>query len=75
MVVANNEIDETKNAGKSDDFYGHGDAAVQRGAHLPMEHIQGFTRSHWMPPSGECLRRIASTAAPWSTNSNKTHKH
>jgi hypothetical protein len=29
----------------------------------PMEHIQGFTRSHWMPPSGECLRRIAPTAA------------
>jgi hypothetical protein len=28
-----------------------------------MEHIQGFTQSHWMPPSGECLRRIAQTAA------------
>jgi hypothetical protein len=28
-----------------------------------MEHIQGFTRSHWMPPLGECLRRIAPTAA------------
>ncbi len=45
------------------DFDGHGDAAVQRGAHRPMEHIQGFTRSHWMPPSGECLRRIAPMAA------------
>jgi hypothetical protein len=28
-----------------------------------MEHIQGFTRSHWMPPSGECSHRIATTAA------------
>jgi len=28
----------------------------------PMEHIPGFTRSHWMPPSGECLRRIAPAA-------------
>jgi hypothetical protein len=27
-----------------------------------MERIQGFTISHWMPPSGECLRRIAPTA-------------
>jgi hypothetical protein len=27
-----------------------------------MEHIQGFTRSHWMPPSGESLRRITPTA-------------
>jgi hypothetical protein len=27
-----------------------------------VEHIQGFTRSHWMPPSVECLRRIAPAA-------------
>ena len=46
-----------------DDFDGHGDAAVRREAHRPMEHIQGFTRSPWMPPSGECLRRIAPVAA------------
>ena len=46
-----------------DDFGGHGDAAVRCGAHRPMEHIQGFTRSHCMPPSGECLRHIAPTAA------------
>jgi hypothetical protein len=46
-----------------DNFDGHGDAAVQRWAHRPMEHIQGFTQSHWMPPSGECLRCIAPTAA------------
>jgi len=40
----------------------HADAAVRRGAHRPIEHIQ-FTRSHWMPPLVECLRRIAPTAA------------
>jgi hypothetical protein len=45
------------------DFYCHADAAVRRGAHRPMEHIRGFTRSHWMQPSGECLRRIALAAA------------
>jgi hypothetical protein len=29
-----------------------------------MDHIiQGFTRSHWMPPSGKCLRRIAPAVA------------
>jgi hypothetical protein len=28
-----------------------------------MEHIQGFTRSHWMPPSVECLCRITLAAA------------
>jgi len=47
----------------NNDFDGHGDAVVRRGAHRPMEHTQGFTRSHWMPPSGECLRYIAPKAA------------
>jgi hypothetical protein len=28
-----------------------------------MKHIQGFTLSHWIPPLGECLRRIAPAAA------------
>jgi len=28
-----------------------------------MEHIPGITRSHWMPPSGECLSHIAPAAA------------
>jgi hypothetical protein len=40
-----------------------GNAAVRRGAYRPLEHIQGFTRGHWMPPSVECLRRIAPAAA------------
>ena len=41
----------------------HADAVVRRGPDRPMEHIQSFTRSHWMPPSGECLHRIAAAAA------------
>jgi hypothetical protein len=45
------------------DFDCHAHAAVQRGAHRPMEHIQGFTGSHWMPPLGKCLCHIASAAA------------
>ena len=57
IVVANNEIDATK---KSND---HADAAVRCGSHCPMKHNQGFTRSQWMPPSGECLHRIAKAAA------------
>jgi hypothetical protein len=28
-----------------------------------MKHNQDFTRSQWMPPSGECLHRIAAAAA------------
>jgi hypothetical protein len=45
------------------DFDCHADAAVRRGARRPIEHIQGFTRSHWMPPLGECLRPIVPAAA------------
>jgi len=56
MVVGNNESTTTKKADESL-------AAVRREAHRPMEHIQGFTRSHWMTPSGECLHRIAPAAA------------
>ena len=56
-------IDSNKKCRQIDgDFDGHGDAAVRRGTHRPIEHIQGFIRSHWMPPSGECLRRIAPVA-------------
>jgi hypothetical protein len=41
----------------------HGDAVVRRGAHCLMDHIRGFTQSHWMQPLGECLCRIAPVAA------------
>ena len=45
------------------DFDCHADAAVRRRAHCPMEHIQGFTQNHWMPPLVKCLRRIAPAVA------------
>jgi hypothetical protein len=63
MVVGNNESTTTTNAGNSGNFDCHADAAVRRRAHRPMEHLQGFTRSHWMQPLGECMRRIAPAAA------------
>jgi hypothetical protein len=42
-----------------------------------MEHIQGFTGSHWMPPSVDCLRRIAPAAAmvnKFEYNTQNTNK-
>jgi hypothetical protein len=51
MVVGNNGINDNKKCReRAGDFDHHVDAAVQCGAHCPMEHILGFTRSHWMPP-------------------------
>jgi hypothetical protein len=38
-----------------------------------MEHILGFARSHWMLPSGECLRRITSAAAMINKYIENTH--
>ena len=43
------------------DFDCHANAAVQCGAHRPIEHIPA--RSHWMSPSGEYSHRIAAAAA------------
>jgi hypothetical protein len=36
-------------------FDGRDDAPVQCRIHCPIEGVQGFTRSHWMPPSGKYL--------------------
>jgi len=60
-----------------DNFDCHGNAAVQRGAHCPMEHIRGFTRSDWMPLSVECLCCITLTAAmvkEFESNTQNTNK-
>jgi hypothetical protein len=63
-VVGDNRIDDYKeNREITGCFYDHGDVEVRCRAHRPMEHTPGFTRSHWMPPSGKCLHCIAPAAA------------
>ncbi len=63
-VVGDNGINDNKKCRESaGDFDHHVDAAVRCGAHHPMEHILGFTRSHWMQSLGKCLRCIAPAAA------------
>jgi hypothetical protein len=63
-VVGDNGIDDDEKCRESaGDFDHHANAAVRCRAHHLMEHILGFTRSHWMPPLGKCLRRIAPAAA------------
>ncbi len=59
------------------DFDCHADVVVRCRAHCVMEHIQGFTGSHWMPPSVDCLRRIAPAAAmvnKFEYNTQNTNK-
>jgi hypothetical protein len=43
-------------------FDGHGGAPGQYRWHRPMRHVQGYLRSHWMPPSSNYLLRIALAA-------------
>jgi hypothetical protein len=78
MVVGDNGIYDNKKCRKSaGDFDHHADVAVQCGAHHPMEHILGLTRSHWMPPLDKCLRLIVPAAAMVDTyieNTQKTNK-
>ncbi len=78
MVVGDNRNDNNEKCRESaGDFDHHADAAVQCGAHHPMEHIPGFTRSHWMLPLGKCLRRIAPAAATvneYIENTQNTNK-
>ena len=78
-VVGQQQIGNNKKCRRiAGNFNCHADAAVQRRAHRLIEHIQGFTRSHWMPPLGECLRRIVPATAmvdgfvKTTLNTNKT---
>jgi hypothetical protein len=39
--------------------------------HHPMQHDEGFTGSHWMPPSGNYWLRIAPAVARATANKTK----
>jgi hypothetical protein len=40
-------------------FDGYGVPPVQYEVHCPMQHVQGYSGSHWMPPLGNYSLRIA----------------
>jgi hypothetical protein len=44
-------------------FDGHGGAPEQYRRHRLMRHVQGYSGSHWTPPLGNYLLRIAPAAA------------
>jgi hypothetical protein len=43
-------------------FNGHGGAPEQYRWHRPMQHVQGYSGSQFMPPSGNYLLRITPAA-------------
>jgi len=44
-------------------FDGYGDAPVRCQVHCPMQHVQGYLRSHWTPPLGKYSPHIAPAVA------------
>ncbi len=61
----------TSSAGR---FDGHSSALEQYRWHCPMRHVQGYSGSHWMPPSGDYLLCIAPAAARATANKMTTKK-
>jgi hypothetical protein len=58
----------TSIAGHFDD---HAEALKQYMQHRPMQHVQGYSRNHWMPPSGYYSLHIAPAAARATANNTK----
>ena len=47
---------------------GHADALKRYGAHCPIQHVQGYSGSHWTLPSGNYSLCIAQAAARATIN-------
>jgi hypothetical protein len=55
-------------------FDGHGDPPVQYKVHRPIQHVQDYSGSHWMPPSGDyslCIPPAAARATGKQATINK----
>jgi hypothetical protein len=50
----------------------HGSPPVQYKAHHLMQHVQGYSRSHWMLPSGDYPLCIAPAAVRATANKTMT---
>jgi hypothetical protein len=53
-------------------FDGHGSPPVQYKVHRPMQHVQGYSGSHWMPPSSNYSLRITPAAVRATANKRMT---
>jgi hypothetical protein len=68
-------IDGKQNTLSTAHFDSCGSAPVQYEVHLPMQHVQGYTSSLWMPPLVNCLLRIAPAAARVTGKQNIMKKY
>jgi hypothetical protein len=56
-------------------FDGHGSLPVQYKVHRLMQHVQGYSRSHWMPALGDYLLCIAPAATRATGKQTTTNKY
>jgi hypothetical protein len=56
-------------------FDGHSGAPEQYRWHCPMRHVQGYSGSHWMLPSGDYSLRIAPAAARATVKQTTINKY
>ncbi len=56
-------------------FDGQGGVPGQYIWHCPMCHVQGYLRSHWMPPLGDYLLRIAPVATRATSKQTTINKY
>jgi hypothetical protein len=69
------KINDGKQTTSSDGhFDGHGSVPVQCKVNCPMQHVEGFTRSHWTPPLVDYLLCTPPVAA-WATGKQTTIKN
>ena len=54
-------------------FDGHGEALRQYMRHHLMQHVHGYTGSHWTPPSGDYSLCITSAATRATANKTTTY--
>jgi hypothetical protein len=55
-------------------FDSHGGPPVQIKVHRPMQHVQGYSGSHWTPPSGNYSLYIAPAATRATANETTMKK-
>ncbi len=53
---------------------GLADVPVPCGVHRLMQHVQGYSRSHWTPPLGDYSLRFALAATRTTANKTTTTK-
>jgi hypothetical protein len=74
MVFSYDYVKQKKGAAKNKrtsvvgHFDGQESVLEQYRQHCPIQHVQGYPGSHWMPPSGNYLLHIAPAAARTTAN-------